>query len=189
MTKMNNNMWTIEIYYPEISDVKIDWSLPLCLNYVCPGWHNYSGLDVDPWNYWIKQSYRTSIKIFKNYKTTAVESILQSITSSYLQGCAEFGPKWLLILFFSYWRIFSLIHKHNLYSWKLEQVCKGTYQNSEITGRTGLFENTILVVSVSKFSLQLTTAEHTINRLIWLQLIVRLIKEFFLQLDGLASSS
>ena len=38
MTEMNNNMWTIEIYYPEISDVKVDWSynitpLPeLCLS-------------------------------------------------------------------------------------------------------------------------------------------------------------
>ena len=94
-----------------------------------------------------------------------MESILQSITSSYLQGCEEFGPKWLLINYF--WAvdfIFSLIHPHNLYSGKLEQVSKGAYQNSEIACWTGLFENKILVISVFKFSLQLTTAEHTIYK-------------------------
>lgn len=92
-----------------------------------------------------------------------MESIIQSITSSYLQGCAEFGPKWLLILFFSYWLYFFFDSQYNLYSGKLEQVSKGAYQNSEIAGWTGLFENEILVVSVSKFSLQLTAAEHTIK--------------------------
>ena len=60
--------------------------------------------------------------------------------------------------------IFSLINKHNLYSGKLEQVSKGAYQNSEIACWTGLFENKILVISVSKFSLQLTTAKHTIYK-------------------------
>ena len=174
MTKMNNNMWTIEIYYPEISDVKVDWSLPLCLNYVCPGWHNYSGLDVDPWNYWIKQSYRTSksSKIIKQQQWSQSFRALQVAICKDVQNLAP-SDSWFYFLAVDF--IFSLIHKHNLYSWKLEQVCKGTYQNSEITGWTGLFENTILVVSVSKFSLQLTTAEHTINRLIWLLLIVRLI--------------
>ena len=188
MTKMNNNMWTIEIYYPEISDVKIDWPLPLCLNYVCPGWHNYSGLDVDPWSYWIKQSYRTSksSKIIKQQQWSQSFRALQVVFCKDVQNLAS-SDSWFYFLAIDF--IFSLIHKHNLYLGKLEQVCKGTYQNSEITCWTGLFENTILVVSVSKFSLQLTTAEHTINRLIWLQLIVRLIKEFFLQLNGLASSS
>lgn len=163
-------------------------TLPLCLHYVCPGWHNYSGLDVDPWNYWIKQSYRTSksSKIIKQQQWSQSFRALQVVICKDVQNLAS-SDSWFYFLAIDF--IFSLIHKHNLYLGKLEQVCKGTYQNSEITCWTGLFENTILVISVSKFSLQLTTAEHTINRLIWLQLIVRLIKEFFLQLNGLASSS
>ena len=115
MTKMNNNMWTIEIYYPEISDVKVDWSLPLCLNYVCPGWHNYSGLDVDPWNYWIKQSYRTSksSKIIKQQQWSQSFRALQVAICKDVQNLAP-SDSWFCFLaidVFSLW-FTNIIYTH-----------------------------------------------------------------------------
>lgn len=94
-----------------------------------------------------------------------MESILQSkfqvVIFKDVQNLVP-SDSWFYFLAIDF--IVSLIHKHNLYSGKLEQVSKGAYQNPEIASWTGLYENKILVVSVSKFSLQLTATNHTIYK-------------------------